>query len=265
MTRRVAVISIGPGGPEQITLEAVRVLQAMDWFVLTEKDRPDGDPLVAVRAAMLDRHAPGARVVVVPDPARDRSAAVDSETGYGTAVSAWHRARAERYADALRAEPGDVGFLVWGDPSLYDSTIRVLREVVSDLGEHGEQATLEVVPGMSSVSVLAARHATVLHGVGEAVQITTGRRLAEAVAQGQRNIVVMLNRSLAELRALADDEPRQWRIWWGANLGTPAEQLVSGSLQAVLPKIESAREQVRADAGWVLDLYLLQRISAPTG
>ena len=140
---------------------------------------------------------------------------------------------------------------MWGDPAFYDSTIRIIESVL----ERGEvQAEIDVVPGISSLQVLAARHHIVLHEVGLPVHVTTGRRLHEAVDSGQDNIVVMLNRSLEPLESLGD-----WRIWWGANLGTPTEQLIAGRVADVLPDIEAARTVAKDRAGWVMDVYLLRR------
>jgi precorrin-6A synthase len=253
VTRRIVLIGIGPGDPEQVTLEAVRAMNEVDFFVVTEKHRPDGDPLAAARAALLARHL-GAEphVIVVDDPERDRSRGCAADAAqYERAVADWHSARAARYAAALAGRPGDAGFLVWGDPALYDSTIRVLERVVAGL-----DAELHVVPGVSSVSALAARHRIVLHGIGEPLHVTTGRRLGEAVAQGQRNIVVMLNRWPTELQAV---DPAVWRVWWGANLGTRSERLVAGPLPGALREIERARAAARQEAGWVMDVYLIQR------
>lgn len=247
MTRRVVLIGIGPGGPDQVTVEAVRAMNAVDFFVVTEKNRPRGDPLAAARAALLARHVPGTpRVIVVDDPERDRT-----PSDYRRAVADWHAARAARYTAALEATPGDAGFLVWGDPSLYDSTIRILSTVAAAV-----DATLEVIPGVSSLSALAARHRIVLHDVGEPVHITTARRLPEAVAQGHGAIAVLLSRSLDELSRL---DPTGWTIWWGANLGTPSERVASGPLADTLPAIESARTITKKEAGWLMDIYLLRR------
>lgn len=250
MTRRVVLIGVGPGDPDQVTVEAVRAMNAVDFFVVTEKRRPGGDPLAAARSALLARHVAGEpTLVVVEDAERDRAPA--DTAAYERAVVEWHDARADRYAAALAAHRGDAGFLVWGDPALYDSTIRVLERVAGAVG-----ATLEVVPGVSSLSALAARHRIVPHGVGEPLHITTGRRLGEAVAGGHPAIAVLLNRSLDELGSI---DPAGWLIWWGANLGTPSERLVSGPLADVLPAIETARAAARHEAGWLMDIYLLRR------
>jgi len=102
------------------------------------------------------------------------------------------------------------------------------------------------------VQLLAARHRLVLHEVGEPLHLTSGRALAAAVAQGQQNVVVMLNRVI-ELPGLDD-----WSIWWGANLGATGEALVAGRVGDVAAEIATARERARAEAGWVMDLYLLR-------
>jgi precorrin-6A synthase len=253
VTRRIVLIGIGPGDPEQLTLQAVRAMNEVDFFVIPEKHRPAGDPLAAARTAMLARHVGGEpHLVVVDDPERDRSPGTTADAGgYRAAVTAWHDARAARYTAALSERPGHAGFLVWGDPALYDSTIRVLERVAADL-----DAELDVVPGISSLAALAARHRIVLHGIGEPLHITTGRQLHEAVAHGHPNIAVLLNRSLAELAAI---DPTGWRIWWGANLGTPSERLVHGTLAAALAEIEASRARARQEAGWVMDVYLLRR------
>ena len=257
--RRVRLIGVGPGDPEQVTLEAVAAMRSVDFFVVSDKSRSAHgrsgmpDPLVNARERLLDRHLEHAPVIVrVEDPERERSAdRTASVDDYERVVTSWHDARAAAYERALLDNEGDAGFLVWGDPAFYDSTIRVLHNVAS---RGRVEFELDVVPGISSVQLLAARHRLVLHEVGQALHVTTGRRLREALDQGQENIVVMLNR-LVELDGLED-----WQIWWGGNLGTPSEALVSGRVGDVVAQIEAARERVKDEAGWVMDIFLLRRV-----
>ncbi len=257
-TRRVRMIGVGPGDPEQVTLEAVAAMRSVDFFVVSDKSRSAHgrsgmpDPLVNARKRLLDRHLDTEPVVVrVEDPERDRSPdRTDSVESYERVVTSWHDARAAAYEQVLLDHTGDAGFLVWGDPAFYDSTIRVLDNVAS----RGRVAfEMDVIPGISSVQLLAARHRLVLHEVGQALHVTTARRLREALAQGQDNVVVMLNRVI-ELDGLED-----WQIWWGANLGTPSEALVSGRVGDVVAEIDEARKRVKDEAGWVMDIYLLRR------
>ena len=46
-------------------------------------------------------------------------------------------------------------FLVWGDPSLYDSTLRIVQQI---LARGAFAFAYEVIPGVSSVQALAAAH-----------------------------------------------------------------------------------------------------------
>ncbi|MER6938124.1 precorrin-6A synthase (deacetylating) [Nocardioides sp. NPDC127514] len=251
--RRIKIIGVGPGDPDQVTLEAVAAMRSVDYFLVTDKSgtvkQGMPDPLVRAREELLDRHlsAP-ARVVKVDDAPRERREEfTGTDAEYRAAVAAWHRARVERYLAVLAEHPGDVGFLVWGDPAFYDSTIRVVDQISEQL-----DIEVDVIPGISSVQLLAARHRLVLHDVGRPLYITTGRAVLEAVEAGHDNLVVMLNR-VVDLPGLED-----WRIWWGGNLGTREEELVAGTVGEVLPAIESARARLRETSGWVMDIYLLR-------
>jgi len=246
---RVRLIGIGPGGPDDLTVAAVRALESVDVFLVPDKKR-GVDDLVAVREEILRRHTSGSyRMVVVPDPPRDRN-----PERYGDEVRDWHAARAEAYETVLLEqvrEDETVGFLVWGDPSLYDSTIRVVERIL----ERGRVwFDYDVVPGISSVQLLAARHRLVLNTIGGPITVTTGRRLLRDVAAGASNIVVMLDSGLA-----CADLDGTWSMWWGANLGTDDEELVAGKLAEVLPAIREARARAKQARGWVMDTYLLRR------
>ena len=73
--RRIRLIGVGPGDPDQVTLEAVRAMREVDFFVVSDKSPRGGmpDPLVHARERMLDRHLDAPAVVVrVEDPERER-------------------------------------------------------------------------------------------------------------------------------------------------------------------------------------------------
>lgn len=242
MRTRVRVVGIGCH-PRQLTEEALRAVAGCDYVIAADKG--DDDPLLALRRNLCADL--GVPLVAVPDPERDRDARLDA-TGYDAAVREWHDARAEAYARVLAERPGTVGFLVWGDPAFYDSTIRVVER----LG-----VPYDVLPGVSAMSLLAARHRLVLHEVGRPVVVTTGRRLADDVAAGHDNLVVMLDGRLQ-----AASLPGEWDIWWGANLGSPHEELVAGPLASVVGEIRAARGRAKDADGWVMDTYLIRRASA---
>lgn len=250
-TRRVRLIGIGPGHPDQVTVEAVRALNDVDYFLVSDKSNGTED-LLRLREEICSQHIDGDwRLVSVRDPERDRTVSSSDQAAYDKAVEDWHEARADVYEQALIDNPGDAGFLVWGDPAFYDSTIRIVERI---LARGNVDFGYDVIPGISSLQVLAARHKIVLHGIGEPFTVTTGRRLAEAVDAGHDNIVVMLN-----ARFEAQELEGDWDIWWGANLGTKDEVLIAGRLADVTAEIEAARATAKEKAGWIMDIYLLKR------
>ncbi|GGV66836.1 MULTISPECIES: precorrin-6A synthase (deacetylating) [Streptomyces] len=251
--RKIHVIGIGAGDPEQLTLQAVRALRETDVFFVLDKGEVKAD-LVQLRRDILRTHVPEGtyRVVEARDPERDRSA---GGAAYSPAVGDWRSARADIYERLIAEELGEDergAFLVWGDPALYDSTLGILEEV---LARGAVAFDHDVIPGISSVSALAARHRTGLNRVARPVQITTGRRLAEGFPEGVDDVVVMLDAHQA-FRAYADQDID---IYWGAYLGTPDEILDSGPLAEAGPRIERLRAEARARKGWIMDTYLLRR------
>lgn len=245
----VRIVGIGCGHPDQLTVEAVDALRSADFAIAARKR--EEDPLLAARQEIVSRHAPGLEIIEVDDPERDRSASsTASMEGYEGVVAAWHDARAARYEGVLADRSGQAVMLVWGDPAFYDSTIRIVERIL----DRGNLAfSWDVVPGISALQLLAARHRIVLHEVGQPILVTTGRRLREAVGAGAENILVMLSGSV-DLAGLDD-----WHVWWGANLGTDTEYLITGRVAEAASGIVAARERVKAEAGWVMDVYLLRR------
>jgi len=246
--RHIHVIGIGTGNPEHLTIQGLQALKATDAvFALDKGDAKAG--LIGVRRQICDRYIEGRpyRFVEAADPERDRRPA-----DYGVAVDDWHAARAALYEDLIAEhlrEDERGAFLVWGDPSLYDSTLRILERVLIR-GRVG--FTYDVIPGITSVQALAAAHRIPLHRIGEPVRITTGRRLRDGLGEEPGATVVML-----------DGDPRfegldpDLTIHWGAYLGTPDELLVAGRLGDVAEEIRRVRAEARARHGWIMDIYLL--------
>ena len=242
--RRIHVIGIGAGDPDYVTAQAVRALNDTDVFFAMDKGEAKSD-LVELRREICRRFISGSdyRFVELPDPKRA------SDTDYRVAVTDWHVARARLWAKAIDAELGPDGvgaFLAWGDPSLYDSTLRILDEVVEHL-----ELTYDVVPGITAVQALTARHRIPLNDIGEPVLITTGRQLRANPLRG--SAVVMLDGECSFTGC-----PPQTRIWWGAYLGTGDEILLSGTVGEVGARIVEVRAEARARLGWIMDVYLLR-------
>jgi precorrin-6A synthase len=154
VTIQALVIGIGSGNPDHLTREAVAALNRVDAFLVADKGAAKHD-LAQLREDLCrelithDHYS----LVEVPDPERGSDRERDAED-YRAGVAAWHDARAQRYAETITAElpdGGTVGFLIWGDPAFYDSTIRIV-ESIRNLGIDLE---LSVIPGISSIQLLA--------------------------------------------------------------------------------------------------------------
>lgn len=248
--RRLLLIGVGAGDPAQVTVQAVAALNAADVFFTFDKGE-DKDGLIQLRREICARYItrPGYRFVEIANPERG------TDAGYLPGVEAWHQARAERVREAIVREvagDGCAAFLVWGEPGLYDSTLRVVERAMAD---GGLDATVEIIPAISSVQVLAARHKIGLNEIGEPVLITTGRRLAEDGMPPRGSAVVMLDGGLA-CAALTG---QNLDIYWGAGLGTADEVLIAGKLDDVIAEISAERAVLKAKRGWVMDTYLLRR------
>jgi len=237
---KARIIGIGMG-PHQLTGEAADALRGCDYVVAASK-RAD-DPLLALRHEVCTAY--DVPLVAVTDPERDRvsTGSTTEDADYPGAVRDWHAARVAAYAEVIEERGGTPGFLVWGDPSLYDSTIRVVEQLGLDF---------DVLPGISAPQALAAAHGIVLHEVGRPVLITTQRRRDADIVAGADNVVVMLTNGFDPTGV------EDWEVWWGANLGTSSARIVSGRAGEVAGTIRAMRAETRDEAGWVMDLYLLR-------
>lgn len=249
--KQLLVIGIGAGDPEYLTVQAINAMNRADVFFLMDKG-PSKDKLVQLRREILQRYVTRVdyRVVEASSPERVR------EGDYSGQVRNLNQAKQELFERLIETElqDGQCGaFLVWGDPSLYDSTLRILDAI---LREGRARFDYQVIPGITSVQALAARHRVPLNAIGQPVQITTGRRLGEGFPANAESVVVMLDAEDSYLRL---DDP-ELEIYWGAYVGTPDEILRSGRLAEVGEDIQRTRQAAREANGWIMDSYLLRRV-----
>jgi precorrin-6A synthase len=252
--RKLFVIGIGAGNPDYVTVQAINALNAVDVFFIVDKGREKED-LTRLRKDICERFIKDKsyRVVETPDPPRERRPA-----SYEPTVQAWHDERAAIYEKLIGEQLGEDecgAFLVWGDPSLYDSTLRIIDQIVA----RGTVAfEYEVIPGISAIQALAARHRIALNRIGRSVHITTGRKIAEGLADTIEDVIVMLDGDCS-FKAIDDTGID---IYWGAYLGTEDEILVAGKLHERMHEIERLRDEAKARKGWVMDTYLLRKHDA---
>lgn len=246
----LTLIGIGTGNPDHLSLQAVAEIAAAELILIPLKGAEKED-LAGLRRSICLRHAgPATRIAEFALPTRD---AADPDYRHG--VKAWHDAIARQWAATIRAHlpglAGKVALLVWGDPSLYDSTLRIAGRLEMAL-------TIRVIPGITAIQALCAAHAIPLNAVGAPVQITTGRRLRDhGWPAGVDRIVVMLDGECS-FQSL---DPQGVTIWWGAYLAMPEQMLRHGPLATTGPAIIAARAEARARHGWIMDIYLLERAS----
>jgi precorrin-6A synthase len=245
----LSLIGIGTGNPDHLTRAAEQAMRAADLILLPRKRAETADLLDLRRAICTDVLDAGTRVVEFDLPERDQA------DGYLSAVHGWHDAISQAWAEQIARhlpDGGRLALLVWGDPSLYDSTLRIAAR----LRAGGMAMTLRVIPGITSLQALTAAHAIPLNELAGAVHITTGRRLAaEGWPPESDSVAVMLDGQCAFDRL----DPAGMRIWWGSYLGMPQETLIEGPLDRVAATIRTTRQALRVRHGWIMDIYLLRR------
>lgn len=253
----LSLIGIGTGNPDHITLAGVRALREAELILLPRKGEARSD-LVDLRR-LLCRHLldelAHSRVVEFDLPRRD------GRDDYLGAVDDWHAAIAATWREQMThhlPRGGRVAMLIWGDPSLYDSSLRIAARLKGPEQGSGMALEVSVVPGITSLQVLTAEHRIPLNALAEPVQITTGRRLRErGWPEDAASVAVMLDAGGA-FQALA---PEGLQIWWGAYLGMDKQCLIDGPLAEVGPAIIERRTALRERHGWIMDAYLLARTS----
>lgn len=247
--RNIFVIGIGVGDPDHMTIEAIKALNQVDVFFIPDKGTEKA-ALRDLRTAICERFIEKANYRTVNVDIPQRATAGD----YLTDVDQWHADLADIYSRLFEHELGEDevgGVLVWGDPAIYDSTLRILERVRAK----GLALEFRVIPGISSVQVLAAKHRIALNRIGESVLLTTGRKLAAGFPDESGSVVVLLDGA----QAFAGLAEQDLDIFWGAYLGTENEILVSGKLSEVKEEIEAVRKRAREQHGWIMDTYLLRK------
>jgi len=242
----LTLIGIGTGSPGHLTRQAIAAMLDSDLILIPDKGEDKAD-LAYLREALCRQVLPSP-----PPLARFPMPRRDDAQGYLPGVRDWHDAIACSWLQVLESHRASrPSLLIWGDPSLYDSSLRIARHLSARMA-----LNLRVIPGITAIQALCAAHAIPLNDLGQPVIVTTGRRLRDqGWPSGADRIVVLLDGECSFDRL----DPLGVTIWWGAYLGMPQQILHSGPLAQAGPEITRIRARARAAHGWIMDSYLLAR------
>ncbi|WP_375260369.1 precorrin-6A synthase (deacetylating) [Palleronia sp.] len=234
----ITLVGIGTGNTDHVTLEGRRAIAEAALILIPRKAAKDD--LAHLRERIVAEADSRARIVHFDYPTRDE------RLPYQERVRVWHDEIAHRWQAAIGDEPAAT-LLVWGDPGLYDSTLRIAARL--------PDARTRVIPGITALQALTAAHAIPFNTVNGPVSVTTGRRLREhGWPDAAETVVVMLDGGCSFCTL-----PSDLHIWWGAYLGMPEQILDHGPLSEATPRIIAARAAARERHGWIMDTYLLRR------
>ena len=250
--RKIYLIGIGPGDPKYLTVQAIEAMNKADVFFIFDKAGRGKNDLIDIRQNMLKKFVKKQKykIVSAPNPERENKS---GKAAYEKAVGDWRDRKRAVMAGLIEngMKANQTGaFLIWGDPSLYDGSIEMLHSIRA---KGGLKFDFEIVPGITSIQALTARHRIPLNRTGESIRITTGRRLNEKVSAAE-NVVVMLDGQAAWKNFAGKNA----EIFWGAYLGTKSEVLLSGKLKDVAGDCEKLKTRSRNRKGWIMDTYLLR-------
>jgi len=253
MMKKIYLIGIGPGSPDYLTVQAINTMKKVDVFFLLDKEGRGRKELLEIRKEILEKYLDSGtyRVVIAKIPGRKKGCKPYSEE-----IKVWRQETSAVIAGLIKNEMNEDengAILVWGDPSLYDGHLEMIQHI---LREGIIDFEYEVIPGITSIQVLTARHKIPLNRIGEPIVITTGRKLKEYSADEVTNAIVMLDSYSAYKRFQETDID----IYWGGYLGTEDEILISGKLRDVIEEIKRLKGEAKKEKGWLMDTYILRKV-----
>ena len=248
------LVGIGMGNSEHLTRQALRALEDADLLLLPRKGADKAALADLRRVIAADIGIEPSRITEFDMPVRDADA-----QSYLGGVNDWHDAIAALWRKAIEdrlPNGGRVALMIWGDPSLYDSSLRIADRIRGV----DPAFTVHVVPGITSLQLLTAAHAIPLNTLAGSILVTTGRRLREDGWPANAETVAVMLDGQCSFRSLKSEGIH---IWWGAYLGMEGEVLIDGPLAEQGQEIVERRKAERERAGWIMDTYVLRK-STPT-
>ena len=125
----INLIGVGTGNLEHLTLEAINILNESDLILLPKKSEDTKD-LINLRYEICSKFLKKENNNLVEFRVPERN----KEKIYSDSVSDWHEKLAISWDKAIKNFKGKknkISLLIWGDPCLYDSSIKISKILFS--------------------------------------------------------------------------------------------------------------------------------------
>lgn len=187
MSGTLYLIGTGPGDPELLTLKAVRLLASVDIIAYPQKQ---GEPSLSYRIAQ-EHLNPAAKHLAVDIPmAVERAPAAAAYDGLATDLL------------AQLQQGKSVAYLCEGDPLFYGSAMYVLARI-------GTKASVEIVPGITSLTATAATIQRPLAARNEVLKILPAplddEVLRAELSTAEAAAIIKVGRHFDRVRALLEE------------------------------------------------------------
>lgn len=248
MLEKIYLIGIGPGDPKYLTLEAKELIERLSLFLIPKKVGSKKD-LTLARLSILEKikGKKNYEIIFLPFPEREKG------VNYKEKVREWRQKKAEILKEALlAAKAKEAGFLIWGDPTIYDGHIEIFQEIEKDL-----PIKWEVIPGLSAFQVLASKCKCSLTELSTPLSFHTPRTL-RLLKEITHPIVVFLDNY--ETYKKFKEHPLE--LIWGAFVGSNDEIIMRGKLKEIAESHSLMRKNLKNKKGYLMEIYILKPLKS---